>query len=364
MESNVLKPTLSDAYIIIVDSEAKLLNTLNKLSRYTRLAVDTEGDNLGRKGQLTVFTLQGIDDVAEKDTPIFVVDVLTLGGERVFSKTLPSLKFMLEDSAITKITFDCRTDSDALMHQHGLSLAGTLDLQIFDQAVRIQQGELPPQRTNYFKNGGIPYLSSMKKILSRYSLSKETSELKSNCPHQSHLHIWKERPLASSCIDYAANDVKIINQLWRQMSNSHVSSILMERTLIHSKRYESMFRDRPNEVSLIQDKEFIMEEHGIILESELPLNHPRRPRKNASYTIQRWDKAVNALKSKLPNAYNEVMFILQHDDWYTDEGMKEIKRLASDYPFTAKQRNKISNPPSLRREEDFYDNSCYGYGDY
>ena len=148
------------------------------------------------------------------------------------------------------------------------------------------------------------------------------------------------------------------------MSNSHVSSILMERTLIHSKRYESMFRDRPNEVSLIQDKEFIMEEHGIILESELPLNHPRRPRKNASYTIQRWDKAVNALKSKLPNAYNEVMFILQHDDWYTDKGMKEIKRLASDYPFTAKQRNKISNPPSLRREEDFYDNSCYGYGDY
>lgn len=367
MISNVLNKLLGKLSIdsetthvhsILVDSEAKLTNALNKLSTYKRLAVDAEGDKLGRTGQLTILTLQGVDANAEKDTPIFVVDVLSLGGKRVYSKALPSLRSMLEDSTITKITFDCRTDSDALFHQFSLSLAGTLDLQIFDQAVRIQQGELPPKRTNYFQNGGIPYLASMEKTLGRYSLSEETTALKSSCPHKGLIHIWKERPLKASSIEYAANDVKIINQLWRKMSNCNVSDILMKRTLIHSKRYESMFRGRQIEVNFVRDKNFIMEEHGIILETELPLTHPRRQRKSASYSVQRWDKAVISLQSNSPNAYNDVMFILQHDDWYTEEGRKEIKRLASHYPFTSKQQSNISKPPSLRREEEYY------YGDY
>lgn len=65
------------------------------------------------------------------------------------------------------------------------------------------------------------------------------------------------------------------------------------------------------------------------------------------------------------------MFVLQHNEWYTDEGLQEIRRLAGSYPFNAKQRNQILSPPKLDRredDEDYYDEDDEDYydgdGDY
>jgi len=359
--------------IIYVDTESKLQKAVKELSQYNYIGFDTEGVNLSRSGKLTIATFQGFKDKKKKrgkldheedsnQSPIYIVDVLVLGGHKVFSKTSsrPSLCSILEDCTITKVTFDCRSDSDALYHQFNVSLTGTFDLQVFDQAVRIHEGDLPPKR-NEFVTSGKRYLSSMEKILgSRYSIMTSLVEAKVKHPHKHNLNVWKDRPLSSASLEYAGNDVAIIKLLWHKMLESNVSDLLMERTILHSKRYESMFRDRATEVSYSTDKDFMMEEHAIILESELPPNHPRKLGHAPSNPEQRWIKAVQSLELRLPSAFNEVIFVLQHNDWFTDRGREEITRLASNYPFTSKQRYRISNPPSLAREEDYYDDHYYG----
>jgi len=352
--------------IIFVDSKDAFLAAIKELSTYDRMAFDSEGVNLSRTGECTIVTIQGFDG-AKKETRIYVIDVHVLGADVVFSKEHPSLRPILENSNLTKVTFDCRTDSDAIFHQYGVSLAGTFDLQIFDQAVRIHNGKLPPQRNSYICNGGIPFLPSMEKVLQRYSI--ETSIQKSSAPHRQSAEIWKQRPLSSASIEYAGNDVHIIKLLWCKMRSTNVSDILMKRTVQHSRRYESMFRDRCEKVSRYFDKDFIMEEHAIMAENELPPRHPKINETKLSHSMEKWNKAIAALNLKLPNAYNDVMFILQHDDWFTNSGMDEIRRLAAQYPFTSKQQYRISNPPPLAGQdvyeddyyEDDYEDDYYGY---
>lgn len=103
-----------------------------------RVSFDAEGTNLGQTGTLTIVTMQGLRD-REKESSIYVIDVLVLTRVKVFSESPPSIRSILEDPSVTKLTFDCRSDSDALYHQHNVSLAGTPDVQIFDQAVRIHK---------------------------------------------------------------------------------------------------------------------------------------------------------------------------------------------------------------------------------
>lgn len=105
-----------------------------------------------------------------------------------------------------------------------------------------------------------------------------------------------------------------------------------------------------------------MEEHVILHENELPYGHPKNFGYNPSYAEQKWDLSVSSLMSGQSNSFNHVLYILQHNDWYTDDDRREIRRLASKYPFAAKQRERISNPPQLKREEedDYWDESYYG----
>lgn len=46
------------------------------------------------------------------------------------------------------------------------------------------------------------------------------------------------------------------------------------------------------------DKDFIMEEHALILESELPKDHPRYPIETSIYTVLKWNRAINALQHR------------------------------------------------------------------
>jgi hypothetical protein len=48
--------------------------------------------------------------------------IKTLGRE-VFSSSGKSLKSLLESDSVKKISFDCRSDSDALFHQFQVSLS-------------------------------------------------------------------------------------------------------------------------------------------------------------------------------------------------------------------------------------------------
>ena len=364
------KSNEDSAPTVFIDSEDSFFDAVEDVSKHGRVALDAEGVDLGRTGELTIITLQGFDEEI-KESPIYVVDVEVLSGDRVFSKTTPSLRPLLEDSSVTKVMFDCRSDSDALFHQFDVSLSGVLDLQVFDQAVLIHAGEAPPRNTTFFVHG-VPMLSNMEKVLSCYSINAGMD--KKGAPHKSDINVWKKRPLGAASVKYAANDVHVIKLLSKEMQSAGVPTSLMERVVFHSKRCEGMFRDRTTQVIFCADKGFVMEEHPIISLEDLPSDHPCKSRKKAvSYTEERWNTAVAGLRTNPHNAnanYCNVLFILQHNDWYTDEGRKEIRRLAAKYPFTPNQRQKIANPPSLRREydsdveDDFEWQQGYYWSDY
>eukprot|EP00980_Cylindrotheca_fusiformis_P010782 scaffold2441_cov105-Cylindrotheca_fusiformis.AAC.8 len=265
---------------VFVDSADDLNLIAMDLAAYDKVAFDAEGVDLGRKGALTVAAMQGFNqDNKDKFSPIYVIDVQVLGGNVVFSKKAekPSIRSILEDPKIDKVTFDCRADSDALFHQFGVTLTGSIDLQVFDQAVRIHQGELPPQR----ERGGswIPYVQNMERVGRRYSIVID----KSTAPHRKNFNVWKDRPLSDESIAYAAMDIDVIRRMWYAMSEAKVSDLLMSRTKTCSARYERLFREYPYEVSYESNKNLTMEEHPIIKKSELPAGHPRRPAETSSH---------------------------------------------------------------------------------
>jgi hypothetical protein len=104
------------------------------------IAVDTEGVALSRTGQLTLLQVA----VEER---VFLFDILALGaaafGEppACAAGAAVSLHRVLQGAAHTKLAWDVRRDSDALLHQFGVRLCNVLDVQLAAIAARRAAGE-------------------------------------------------------------------------------------------------------------------------------------------------------------------------------------------------------------------------------
>jgi hypothetical protein len=355
-----------------VQDEAAFDAAVKDLHGKSAYAFDSEGVNLGRSpGSLTAATISSLDNPV-----IYVIDVQVLGGDKVFSRTEPSLAQILEGGA-SIITLDCRSDSDALFHHFGVKLANVCDVQILDQAERILSGELPPKRCIFLTDSYVPHLASMGAVAERLGVDIPGT---TTAPHKLDSKAWEKRPLKEEAIAYAASDVQFI----REMHNKAWTMVRMKLASLdanwekfwnqleasykqHSMRYVAMYRDRiepPRHTSsqyfLSKDeRDFIIEEHPIVDELHLPVDHPRKlGQQRGRKGQEKLDSAIQALKSTdggikvREKAFIDVMFVLQHDRWYTDVTRAEIRRLAGQFPFTANQRSKISNLPKLRNDDD------------
>lgn len=357
---------------VLVESQQELERVVKALARHRIVAFDSEGSNLSRKGDLTVASFLGLDNVGEcnDSASVYLFDVKKL-GKSAFSDIAPSLKPLLEDPSIRKITFDCRQDSDALYHQFGVTLRGVRELQVLEQAVRINSGEEVPTRNPYLKRSNIPFLKSMANTAQKYlSDNKEVMKWMANKQTTSHDTLWEHRPLSDRAINYASWDVYTIKLLYEKLHEVGELPEVLERAVEqYSARYESAFRDRATPLSSYseEDKNFKVEEVPIVdPEAISRILGPRTLKSFPSYKnlkpLEKWDSAVKNLKNPTTDknkAFNDVLFVLQHDYWYTSEGFQEIRRLADEFPFTSKQRGIIRNPPPLPDADD-YDN----YGDY
>jgi hypothetical protein len=136
----------------------------SQLGRFREIAFDSEGVKLGRSGPLTVACFLGIDCADTSDascrTVAYVIDVQTVGS----SAFIATFSDMLSNRDILKITFDCRADSDALFHQFGIKLTGVLDLQVYEQAVRLMNGAPLPSRSGSY----LPFVKGMAFTAKKY----------------------------------------------------------------------------------------------------------------------------------------------------------------------------------------------------
>lgn len=246
---------------ILVDTLEGLMVAEAALAAYSEVAFDCEGRNLSRTGDLTVACFLGIGE--RRFGPAYVVDVQRLGGETVFARRHGGLLDLLEKPDTTKVTFDCRGDSDALFHQFGVTLRGVLDVQVLDQAVRIRGGERPPTRRGQWR----PFVSGMARVSERYLSADERKELGHHlaAPHKDDSDIWVKRPLTEDAVRYAAADVFTNALLLRAMRKTVGNDDrLMRRVRVHSERYAAFFRGRSRAPKWPDDKYFILEEHSIM----------------------------------------------------------------------------------------------------
>ena len=157
---------LDDATAVLTSPGEDLDRALRACVSSDVLAVDLEGVSMSRVGAVTLL------QVAVRDS-VFLFDAQALGTAELFERAVSvdetdendgpkartakkTLRGVLEDGQITKLMFDCRVDSDALFHQHGVALRGVFDVQLADVASRRR------------KNLAVPLLSGMPKCAARH----------------------------------------------------------------------------------------------------------------------------------------------------------------------------------------------------
>lgn len=116
------KHLLRHPEVVLLDNHracAEALGTL--IDRQEPVAVDFEGIALSRTGKLC------LAQVAPKGGPVYLVDVTTMGHDAFGHGRFREL---LESTAVLKLIFDCRCDSDALYHQYGIRMRHLYDIQV------------------------------------------------------------------------------------------------------------------------------------------------------------------------------------------------------------------------------------------
>ena len=154
------------------------------------LAVDCEGVNLSRDGTITIVS------VATRNK-VYLFDVQQLGAV-VFDA---GLREILEDPNIFKLMFDCRKDSDALLHLFGVQMRGMLDLQLMVAMLFVKS------------NSRVVYFQKYAHVLKTYS--EEFVAMK-----QEEGEVWKHsdvRPLTQELIDYCIADTKPFFNIYEKL---------------------------------------------------------------------------------------------------------------------------------------------------
>ncbi|KAK1088388.1 hypothetical protein LTR33_000578 [Friedmanniomyces endolithicus] len=139
-QSFFVKETDDTAMSVPTTMEPKFLDTTAALEKFLsdlgdcdghppKLYVDLEGNNLSRKGTLSLVTI-----LVEPERDVYLVDVTTFGRDAFTTVNADgrTLKAVLESKDIVEVFFDIRNDSDALFGLYEIRFAGIMDLQLME----------------------------------------------------------------------------------------------------------------------------------------------------------------------------------------------------------------------------------------
>lgn len=191
-----------------VESLAKLVDHIVELPvSPPSLFVDLEGVKLSRQGSISIIIL-----FTRPDSAVYLIDVYTLGATTFSTegKKNQSLKSILESTAIPKVFFDVRNDSDALYSHFDIKLASVQDVQLMELGTRTQSKK---------------YVNGLSKCITRNAdmtpveklewTNNKGAGLRLWCPdHGGTYEVFNERPLRADIIKYCAQDVIHLPQLW------------------------------------------------------------------------------------------------------------------------------------------------------
>lgn len=118
----------------LVSSTTELREFLDTIPPRCTLYLDLEGDNVSRKGKISLITV-----LNHQLQQIHIIDVLSLGYVAFTTTSVSgtSLKSILEDPSTTKWFWDLRNSADALWAHYEIDLAGVLDVQLLENASRL-----------------------------------------------------------------------------------------------------------------------------------------------------------------------------------------------------------------------------------
>jgi exonuclease 3'-5' domain-containing protein 1 len=139
-------PVMVDSRGALTDMLVSMAGALDTPNAAADLSVDLEGYHLSRHGTISLVQIfvhatnvVYLVHVAVLKAAAFSTPVAATSG--IFKGMPLTLKTVLESSAVTKLFWDCRGDSDALYHLYGVKLAGVIDVQLWDLATRESSKE-------------------------------------------------------------------------------------------------------------------------------------------------------------------------------------------------------------------------------
>lgn len=195
----------------VVDTPAKIVNLVDALADLPvmppSLYVDLEGVNLCRHGSISIIQIYVLPN-----DHTYLVDVHSL-GEAAFSTRSHdkrTLREIMESSAVPKVFFDVRNDSDALYSHFGVGLNGVHDLQLMELATRR-----PPRG----------YVSGLRKCIQRevqmtaaelhtWKVTKEKGLNLFEPGRGGSYEVFNIRPLSDDILKYCIQDVRLLPKLW------------------------------------------------------------------------------------------------------------------------------------------------------
>mmetsp|Transcript_24690 Transcript_24690/g.36395 ORF Transcript_24690/g.36395 Transcript_24690/m.36395 type:complete len:275 (+) Transcript_24690:501-1325(+) len=175
--------------VTVVDKDSDICGVFQCLRSESILALDCEGVDLGRTGEICIVQLSTRERC-------FLFDVHRLTSN--CCEMIDELKDILENNSIMKIIHDCKMDSDALYHLLGIRLHNVHDTQAWDQAIRGKEVNLND-------------------LLSTYALPQNNKRDKNM--YVSNFRFWATRPLTSKMIDWASGDVGCLFQLHERQNS-------------------------------------------------------------------------------------------------------------------------------------------------
>jgi len=198
----IIQRNLQNVRIVVNTKECRSI-VAAILESGTPVGVDAEGVNLGPSGPMTML------QVCTWSGQVYLFDLLAnrdLMGEGELGR-------LLQSEQVVKVVHDCRNDSAALFHQHGVTLRNVFDTQAAHAILQQQETGKPVYKV---KSVSLVTLCRM------YDAPVNPQKEHIKKVYRRDQKFWARRPLTEDMIVYAAFDVmalvpKIYDVMSREM---------------------------------------------------------------------------------------------------------------------------------------------------